>query len=515
MNTRMKVVNSITKNINMKKDKCFVIMPFGVKPIPDEPTKTFDFDKVYRTVIRRAVREAGMEAIRADEQTGSHIIHSDMFRELRDRAVVLADLSLGNPNVYYELGIRHVLSPGGTVLICREGTELPFDIRLSRVIFYRYNGTDIDWEVVEDVVLRLKEALVTAMDKRPDSPVHALLENVYPDEIACSCSLGVTTNKHEGIKSEVEANIIFEKIVARHWIEKMSGINELIEQFKDNLFGMRTLGQLCLLSNPKGEDVFEIAMHLYYLMQYDLSYKIIKNLEDNPGDYKFTPDNYIKYGSVISEREYTEKAADEGIAIMKKGLEIAETEAEEKRISDPYLLFHLYNSIGGLHRWKWQINKREQELNNAIEYLYTAIEVIKDFIISNKKPAGRIAQLHLRLLVLERIRDNNLDRYDREDHLGTIFKLNESEAIDAREASYLRWYKTIAYADSGNERKVREALINAIQKDAILKQPEIGGSQYLMLRRFIDTNLPFLRNQALMGLISQDLQYSYKTNRTE
>lgn len=69
-----------------------------------------------------------MEPIRADEQTGSHIIHSEMFRELRDRAVVLADLSLGNPNVYYELGIRHVLSSSGAVLMCREGTELPFDV---------------------------------------------------------------------------------------------------------------------------------------------------------------------------------------------------------------------------------------------------------------------------------------------------------------------------------------------------------------------------------------------------
>nr|VFK11718.1 MAG: hypothetical protein BECKLPF1236A_GA0070988_1006015 [Candidatus Kentron sp. LPFa]VFK27934.1 MAG: hypothetical protein BECKLPF1236C_GA0070990_100554 [Candidatus Kentron sp. LPFa] len=101
------------------RDKCFVIMPFWVKPLPDSNGATFDFDKVYRVIIRRAIESAGMEPIRADEQTGSQIIHSDMFKELRDRAVVLADLSLNNPNVYYELtGIRHVLSPGGTVLIC-------------------------------------------------------------------------------------------------------------------------------------------------------------------------------------------------------------------------------------------------------------------------------------------------------------------------------------------------------------------------------------------------------------
>src|SRR5208282_2073568 len=99
-------------------DKCFVIMPFGIKPLKDGSGRDYDFDKVYRVIIKRAIRQAGMEPIRADEQTGAHIIHSDMFKELRDRTVVLADLSSENPNVYYELGIRHVLAPHGTVLIC-------------------------------------------------------------------------------------------------------------------------------------------------------------------------------------------------------------------------------------------------------------------------------------------------------------------------------------------------------------------------------------------------------------
>ena len=495
----------------MAKDKCFVIMPFGIKPIPDEPNNFFDFDKVYRTVIRRAVEEAGMEAIRADEQSGSNIIHSEMFRELRDRAVVLADLSLGNPNVYYELGIRHVLSSSGTVLMCREGTDLPFDIRLSRVIFYRYNGTDIDWEVVEEVVLRLKDGLLTAMERRPDSPVHALLENLYPEDKKQFINASLTSNSREGSKTEFTANKEFEEIVAKQWIEKKESIEKLIDLYKDNLFGARALGELCLHTDVNGEQIFEIAEHLYYLMQYDLSYRIIKNLEDNSTSYKFTPDNYIKYGSVVSEREHTAKAASEGLLLMKKGLEIAENVSEIENKSEPYQIFNLYNSIGGLHRWKWQITKSEQELNEAIENLNRAIEASNEIEGKKNKPIGRIAQLNLRLLVLKRIKDNSRDRFDREDHLGTILKLNGSEAVDEREASYLRWYKIIAQADAGNERKVREGIINAIQKDALINHPEIGGAQYVMLRRFIDNNLPFLRNQTLMGLISQDLQYSSRS----
>ena len=75
-------------------------MPFGIKT-QQESGDIYNFDKIYRVIIQRAITEAGMEPVRADEHVGSHIIHSEMFKELRDPAVVLSDLSLGNPNVYY------------------------------------------------------------------------------------------------------------------------------------------------------------------------------------------------------------------------------------------------------------------------------------------------------------------------------------------------------------------------------------------------------------------------------
>ena len=78
-------------------------MPFGVKTFGDGSGRTYDFDKVYRVIIKRAIRQAGMEQIRADEGVGSKIIHTEMFKYLRDQPVVLADLSLNNPNVFYEL----------------------------------------------------------------------------------------------------------------------------------------------------------------------------------------------------------------------------------------------------------------------------------------------------------------------------------------------------------------------------------------------------------------------------
>ena len=75
-------------------------MPFGTKSAALAPDGRFDFDKVYRVATRRAIEAAGMAPVRADEPTSSGAIHTDMFKALRDKPVVLADLSLHNSNVY-------------------------------------------------------------------------------------------------------------------------------------------------------------------------------------------------------------------------------------------------------------------------------------------------------------------------------------------------------------------------------------------------------------------------------
>ena len=151
--------------------ECFVVMPFGKKPVPGVSDRIFDFDKPYRVIMRRAIEAAGMVPVRADESTASGIIHSDMFKALRDRRVVLAELSLHNPNVYYELGVRHVLASAGTVLMCRADQPLPFDIALSRVV-YEYDGRHLDWEEAERVVPILRQYLLEALEGHQDSPVH-------------------------------------------------------------------------------------------------------------------------------------------------------------------------------------------------------------------------------------------------------------------------------------------------------------------------------------------------------
>src|SRR4051812_18651808 len=98
------------------KKKCFVVMGFGKKT--DLATgRTLDLDKTYRIIIKKAVEEAGLECIRADDIKHSGLIDVPMYELLLEADIVIADLSTANPNAIYELGVRHALRPRTTIIM--------------------------------------------------------------------------------------------------------------------------------------------------------------------------------------------------------------------------------------------------------------------------------------------------------------------------------------------------------------------------------------------------------------
>src|SRR4051812_35425601 len=118
---------------------CFVVMPFGVKA--DPAGVSIDFDVVYEQVLRPAVEAAGLKPIRADEEEVGGIIHKPMFERLILCEYAVADLTLANANVYYELGIRHAIRPYSTVLAFANGIRLPFDLGPMRGTPYRLDAS--------------------------------------------------------------------------------------------------------------------------------------------------------------------------------------------------------------------------------------------------------------------------------------------------------------------------------------------------------------------------------------
>jgi len=165
------------------KPLCFVLMPFGKKTIPSG--QTVDFDSVYNSLIKPGIEAAGMEPLRADEESVGGMIHKPMFERLILCDFAVADLTGANANVFYELGVRHGIRPATTVMLFGEKGPLPFDVAPLRTIHYALNsdGEPADLATGVDGVARfLNEARNSKDDAPKDSPLFQLVEGyVAPD----------------------------------------------------------------------------------------------------------------------------------------------------------------------------------------------------------------------------------------------------------------------------------------------------------------------------------------------
>src|SRR5204863_8679184 len=114
---------------------CFVDMPFGQKADLKSGV-VVDFDQIYNEAIKPAIEQCGLEPLRGDEESTGGIIYSAMFARLLLSEFVVADLTLANANVFYELGIRHAAKPFTTVPIFAHVSALPFDVTMVRGVGY-------------------------------------------------------------------------------------------------------------------------------------------------------------------------------------------------------------------------------------------------------------------------------------------------------------------------------------------------------------------------------------------
>lgn len=107
--------------------KAFVIMPFDDKIAND----------IYELSTKPVCKEFGLEVQRADEIFTPNPILDDIVAAIEESAVIIADISGKNPNVFYELGMSHMLKRTQTIMITHEEYKgIPFDISHFRIIKY-------------------------------------------------------------------------------------------------------------------------------------------------------------------------------------------------------------------------------------------------------------------------------------------------------------------------------------------------------------------------------------------
>lgn len=156
----------------------FIVMPFGTK-------EGIDFNAVYKTYIKPALSDLEYEVFRADEEQRAGEIRADMFQELLLADLVVADLSIDNPNVWYELGVRHALRSRGVVLIQSARDYQPFDIYTDRKLRYHIKDGVPDpafLEADKAALAAMAGTTMAAWHGRKISPVYSYLPNLKEND---------------------------------------------------------------------------------------------------------------------------------------------------------------------------------------------------------------------------------------------------------------------------------------------------------------------------------------------
>ena len=155
--------------------RAFVVRPFGTK-------HDINFDEVHKALIAPALAALDIQGSTTEVFMQAGNIRADMFQQLLVADVVVADISIHNANVFYELGIRHALQPMRTYLLRarskkppKERTaedEVPFDLKTDRYLEYDCADPAAKLELLVD---GLRQTLAS---EKADSPVFQMLPDL-------------------------------------------------------------------------------------------------------------------------------------------------------------------------------------------------------------------------------------------------------------------------------------------------------------------------------------------------
>lgn len=118
---------SAIRNVTVTQDSptCFAVMQF-----------TDEFNVLYQDVIRPVCESYGYKVVRGDDFYTSGQIMEDVTQSIRSAALIIADVTPDNANVFYEVGYAHAIGKPTILLSDRKRERLPFDISGFRTLFY-------------------------------------------------------------------------------------------------------------------------------------------------------------------------------------------------------------------------------------------------------------------------------------------------------------------------------------------------------------------------------------------
>ena len=221
---------------------CFVIQPFDKG----------EFDNRYRDVLAPTIKSLGVEPYRVDEDPSANILIDTIEEKIKNSRFCLADISVDNPNVWYEVGYAFALGRS-VILISKQRSSYPFDIRHRKIISYTTDSPS-DFEDLKKKITERGNAIL----KQPmkiDSPVILNAEISGLDYQERSL-LGAILKNQDSPQSSVSAWSIKEEM-------RRSGLNEIAFNLSVRKLLKKEMIKCETAYHPHAEEEY----HTYYITE--------------------------------------------------------------------------------------------------------------------------------------------------------------------------------------------------------------------------------------------------------
>jgi hypothetical protein len=177
------------------KKTCFIISPLGSV---DSETRR-KADGLINAVLKPILFDLDYEVIAPHEIDTPGSITMQVIQHLLDDSLVVANLTELNPNVMYELAVRHAKRLP-VVSLAEEGTKLPFDIASERTIFY--NDDMMGVEVLKPRIIKAIEKAI--VEKKPDNPIYrGMLDSIMKEVVKPDDTQSYLLKRMDEISSQI------------------------------------------------------------------------------------------------------------------------------------------------------------------------------------------------------------------------------------------------------------------------------------------------------------------------
>lgn len=228
----------------MSDHSCFVICPIG----EDGSDTRRRSDQVLKHIIRPAAKECGYTAVRADEIDKPGLITSQVIQRVVGDKLVIADLTDMNPNVFYELAIRHAIKKPLVQLI-EKGQRIPFDVAGTRTVYVDHRDLDSVDSARIEIVRQIKS--FDSGTEEFDTPISVAVQLQ---------GLMQSDNPKDREFAEIISEIADMRVSISKSLELIEGRDiDLLKRLKATIIDMADRGVMRGRGNDLREDMMQIS----------------------------------------------------------------------------------------------------------------------------------------------------------------------------------------------------------------------------------------------------------------